>query len=1122
MKLKDLIFNSLFYFWRTNLAILAGVAIAVAVLSGALLVGQSVRDSLRQLLYERIGSTDFIVTSSHFFGETIAESSFAGFDACPVIFLKGVVSREDTGVQVQHVNVYGVDERFWRFHSMGSVSSPVDRTAIVGSALAQQMEVKSGDNLLLRVETPQAIPREWLYGRRDTIGRTIRLNCGEILPADRLGEFSLRPNQGTVFSIFVPLKRLQKDLAQPGRINALLLSRRDPSRGTASILNDLAARCTLSDFGLRLRDLPSGAGFSLESDRILLDAFTSRAATEAAIETGLPYSPLYTYLANSIRVNGREIPYSVLTAADLGKGALAGIPIDTKLVSHSPGKMQSEPIWLSDWAARNLKASIGDSVEIDYYLWQEAGRLVTRTATFRLTGVVPLAGYLDASFAPEIPGVTEARSISAWDPPFPLDLNRIRREDEDFWDRYRATPKAFIPFAQGQYLWQNRFGNLTALRMAIPGGTRLEDARLRFSSALLHRLDPEKSGFSIAGVRAVGLAASRGSTDFGEYFVYFSFFLIAAAILLASLFFKLMVEQRAREIGILHATGFKVRALQRIFLLEGILLSAAGSILGLLGAVAYAWLMVFGLRTWWIGAVGTRRLQLHIAWTDMLAGIAAGIFFSALAITWTLRALRKNSPRLLLSGALESPGIKATRVRALYSSALISFLLAAFLVILSFVGKMDEMEGFFGSGFLLLVSILCAIAVFLRRKNPALIRGIGWPAYLRLGMRNAMHRPGRSLICAALIASATFIIISMEAFRQDSRSISLETISGTGGYPLLAESALPIIHDPNTPAGREALGLSEVRTGGPHGIRFISFRERPGDDASCLNLYAPQEPEILGVPRAFIDAGRFSFQDSIPADETRRKNPWFLLESSPDDGVIPAIADANTVQYILHLSLGSEIVVRGDNGNQARIRFVATLRDSIFQGKLLISESAFLRLFPDHQGYRFFLLDVHPSQSAEIRKSLQELLADYGFSVESSQDRLSAYHRVENTYLSTFQSLGALGLVLGTAGLAALLLRNVLERRSELALLRAIGYSKISLASIIVFENVVLLCCGLVSGALCAILAIAPALQTRGVAFPFTMAALILLAVFVAGMISSLIAVVVAVRSPLIPALRAE
>ena len=108
---------------------------------------------------------------------------------------------------------------------------------------------------------------------------------------------------------------------------------------------------------------------------------------------------------------------------------------------------------------------------------------------------------------------------------------------------------------------------------------------------------------------------------------------------------------------------------------------------------------------------------------------------------------------------------------------------------------------------------------------------------------------------------------------------------------------------------------------------------------------------------------------------------------------------------------------------------------------------------------------------------LQEGLADYGFAVESSRERLAAYHQVENTYLSTFQSLGTLGLILGTVGLATILLRNVLERRQELALLRAVGYRSRILSVIILAENVFLMVWGFVSGVFCALVAILPAIH---------------------------------------------
>ena len=385
-----------------------------------------------------------------------------------------------------------------------------------------------------------------------------------------------------------------------------------------------------------------------------------------------------------------------------------------------------------------------------------------------------------------------------------------------------------------------------------------------------------------------------------------------------------------------------------------------------------------------------------------------------------------------------------------------------------------------------------------------------------------MHRPARSLFCIALIGSATFIIVSMEAFRQNPLQASLEKRSGTGGYPLIADSVLPILQDPNSVEGREALGIPGTENPELSQVKFVPFRLRPGDDASCLNLYAPQEPKVLGASHSFLTSGRFSFQDSLASTPDEKRNPWLLLESAPKDGIIPAIGDANTIRYILHLSLGRVLTLRGSDGQPVHLRLVAALHESVLQGEVIISEANFLRAFPDQEGYRFFLLEVPPASVPSVTQHLTEGLADWGFNIESTQDRLASYLQVENTYLSTFQSLGALGLILGTAGLASVLLRNVLERRHELALLRAVGYRKQVLSAIIVAENLVLVICGLACGALCALLSIIPALHTRAAPFPVAMVAVLLLAVLFVGLTSSLLAVVAALRSPLIDALRSE
>jgi len=1128
MTLGRFLIGNLLYYWRTNLAVIAGVATAVAVLSGALLVGHSVRDSLRDLIFQRLGSAEYVISSDRFFRADLAPeiTSSAGTqgmpESCPMIYLQGVLVHEESGRRAHDVHVYGIDERFWRFHGAEGQKAPEGRAAAVGSALARHLGIRSGDGLLLRVETQRGIPRESLFGRREDVGRTVRLVCGEILPAERLGEFALRPNQGEIFSMFVPLQRLQRDLAQPGRANAMLLASGPKEWDLQEVRRQLKQRFTLDDIGVGLRLLPSESGISVESARILLDAEIARAASAAAADAGLPSSGVFTYLANSLRAGGHEIPYSVITAVDLGRGAMRSVRGADGLPLQSAASAERDAIWLNEWAGRNLGASAGDAVEVDYYLWQDDGGLVTRTARFRLAGIVGIGGDVDASLAPDFPGITEARDIRDWDPPFPLDLRRIRAVDEEYWHRFRATPKAFVTLARGQELWQSRFGKLSAVRIALAQEMDPVAARESLAASLRNRIDPELAGFAVTDVRRRGLEASQGSTDFGEYFLYFSFFLIAAAILLAALFFRLGIEQRVREIGTLKALGFSRNFLLRIFLLEGAALSVAGSFLGLAGAIGYGGLMVIGLRTWWAGATGMSRLYLHVTPGLLALGAAGGVLTAVAAIAWTLRGLCRSSPRTLLAGVLESHAPRGRRTLVTKTVAPVAFLAALLTLLGSAYGRIPDVLGFFVAGLLLLVSLLSVMSLLLRRPHPSPISGHGWPAFFRLGARNATHRPGRSLLCIALIASATFIIVSVEAFRKDPHDISPDPQSGTGGYALLATSALPVVHDPNSAAGREALGIPASEVPELAHAAFVPFRERPGDDASCLNLYAPQEPRILGAPQSFLAGGRFSFQNSLAATPEEKRNPWLLLDAELPESVIPAIGDANTIQYVLHLAVGQELTVRGDEGRPVRLRLVAALRDTVLQGELIISEANFLRTFPGREGYRFFLLEVPPDAAPALAQLLMERLSQWGFEAVTAAERLAAYHRVENTYLSTFQGLGALGLVLGTAGLATVLLRNVLERRRELALLRAVGYRRGILSVIIVAENLALMVAGLACGTACALIAIVPAVRARGVPFPFAMVSLVLSAVLVVGLAASLLAVVAAFRSPLLASLQSE
>jgi ABC-type antimicrobial peptide transport system permease subunit len=102
------------------------------------------------------------------------------------------------------------------------------------------------------------------------------------------------------------------------------------------------------------------------------------------------------------------------------------------------------------------------------------------------------------------------------------------------------------------------------------------------------------------------------------------------------------------------------------------------------------------------------------------------------------------------------------------------------------------------------------------------------------------------------------------------------------------------------------------------------------------------------------------------------------------------------------------------------------------------------------------------------------------------------------------------------------MLRNILERRKELALVRAVGYNSNHVALMVVAENALLLLGGVLTGTICALIAIAPALASRGGGFSLPSVGLLLLAVLASGLVSSVVAVWACLRSPLLESLRAE
>ncbi len=1181
MKSSTLILRSLTHYWRIHVAVFFGVIAGTAVISGALIVGDSVRESLKAMSLERLGGVDLALHSPRFIQEELAHNlvenpafQMACKRVAPALIMDGAIVRESDDGSVTDrasgIRIYGVDDRFSDLSDFDSDSLPTGDDLVLSDRVARQINAKVGDELTMWVEMPATIPRETQLGgieEQDT--QSIPLTVSAIFPeTSGTGRFDLSPGQQLPLTAFVSLETLQQAVGlesvrrsrdfpdgKPARVNALFVELNSAEHAQSAAAIETAVEATrllsdslsLEDLGLRIVENDRGY-LALESEQMILEDSFASAAQKAAKEAGLDVARNMVYLVNEL--SNSENPeaysaYSIIAGVDLAEVTAA--PFGPLLAADRFDSLKPDEIVLNDWLAKDLAVQSGDSVQIKYHQVGSHGELPEEVLTLKVRAVVPLEDSVTASdrgLTPQVKGITDAETFNTWKKPFPMDLDRPTDRDDEYWEKYRAMPKAFVSLELAKSLWTSRYGSLTSLRVASSNADGQPDnAPTRFAEAFLKNLNAQQTGLVFQPVKYNGIKAASGTTDFTGLFVGFSFFVIASAMILISLLFRLGVERRTPSIGLLQAIGFDRRMVRWLILKEGMVVACLGGIVGSGCAVGYAKLMIFALKDpdWWGGAIGTQFLDVYTKPVSLAAGFGISILVALLALYFALRGLRQISTRQLLAGDTDSAmtdadqqAHAARRSRWARNGAIVSLvILAAGLLGIvpsseAFSGLSWPMVAFFVVGIVSLTSAMFYLSAWLAGDRRSAVRGGGFAGASRLGFRNAARHRSRSVLSTGLIASATFVIVAVAAGQRNPAVETPDFNSGNGGFSLVAETTAPILDSLQTPEGRIKLGISPEADSEDarllEQMQVYSFRVRPGENASCLNLYQTTLPTILGVSDEFIERGGFRFVDQRKADY------WKLLTTDRDDGRVPVLGDMNTLMFSLHKSPGASIPVPD---SETELVVSGMLDGSVLQGVLLMSDSNFRRLFPKQTGFRYFLIGANENRiknaghfsKEEVNRLatlLEGSLTPYGFDAERVSDRIAAFLFVQNTYLSTFQSLGGLGLLLGTLGLATVMLRNVVERRSELALLRAVGFRARSLSVMVLAENAMLLVWGLASGTACALLAMLPHLLSTGADTPWTNGGILLLTVFAVGMLSSLFAVREASRTPIVSSLRGE
>ncbi len=1101
--------NSIFFYWRTNLGVLLAALVGTAILVGALAVGDSVRYSLRGQMEERLGKTQVaLVLNDRFIRAKLADEIAAELNAevAPVLHFRGSVANDDGTRRANKIAILGVDGRFYK---IGAGAEPLNLSlgegVVLNAPLAMKLAVGVGDEVVLRVEKPGQMPRELPLSPDSDLSAAFRLPVKAIAGSAEFGRFSLQANQISPLNVFVDIRWLQEKLGTKERANMLLVASRAGETIAAEKANGAIRKCwQLGDADLEFRRLEQQGMFEIRSSRVFIDDFLAKGAMKA----GSGAIGILTYFVNELRLGEKSTPYSMVAA--IGKSADAG--------GLLPADMRDDEIVINKWLADDLGAKVGDLIEIAYFVPGPMRRLEEQKRSLRVRKILPMEGLaIDQQLMPDFPGIADINNCRDWRPGIPIELGKIRPQDEKYWQQYRGAPKAFVTLKSGEQMWRNKYGGLTAIRYPL-AGEPIENVE----SKLLDSVDPAALGLFFQSVRERGVRASKGGTDFGWLFLGFSVFLIIAALILMGLVFVFGVESRSQQVGMLLAVGFTQRMVRRLMLMEGGVLALLGAFGGAAAGVLYTKAMIYGLTTGWQVVVGGSPIYFNVRMSTMVGGALGAVVIFLAAIWLTLRRQITRPARELLSAVprwqyfgtkvgLQSPMGLWIAIVAIAGAA----------AILLTMGRGDSgsvSTAFFGAGALLLAAGIGLSHTLLRtvggRWNSALVSIAG------LGLRNSARRSGRSLAIVGMLACGIFLVVAVGANKGEPSAKSGRRDSGTGGFALFGESAIGILHDLNSKSGREAMGLSDMI----EGVEIVQLRVRDGDDASCLNLNRAQMPRLLGVqPEELRRRGAFGWAETIDRSKnTAAGQSWILLFREYGTDVLPAVGDYDTVVWALGKRVGDEIEYVDERGERFRLRLVGILKRSILQGSIIIWDDKFVKRFPSENGYRMFLIDAPQGQSDAVAEKLSFAMRDFGLEVVPAGRRLAEFAAVENTYLSVFAVLGGLGIVLGSVGLGLVVLRNILERRGEFAMLGAVGFSKGAVKRMVFYEHWVLVLAGLVCGVVAALVAAGPAIRSPRADVPYFSLAVTIAAIAASGAVWIWLASVFALGGKMLEALRNE
>ena len=569
MNIRHLITRNIFLYKSFYRLIAIAAAVAVAVIAGSLMVGDSVRSTLINRVEERLGKT-----------QTIIFSRYSFMDERMVVETRLIASLHVNGF----VSVSGkmVPVMVWGRDDMGITRGQTK----INHALYNEIKTPPTTDIVLRLPSAGMVPVGSMYVT-DTYTTTLRLTLDSVISVEEGGNLNLKNEQTLPFNIFVNRQELAEAMGVPGKIN-IILSEQLISK------DDIASTWNWSHSGLNVHTDHHGA--TITSDRIFLQDPVVQALCEADPSS----NRIYAYLANSIRKGAHSIPYSFVTAVDGYKGeALA-----------------PDEIILSDYAAKRLNVSLHDTISVTYYVSQQLKTLKVDSVSLTVGKIVPLSDLqADDLYKADFPGLSNAARCTDWDSDLPINMHLITDEDEAYWTTYKNTPKALLPYPALAPRWKNSYGSATALRLSN-GSKGLND------------LTHEMFDIQVIYPKEAGMIAAMSGVDFASLFLSLGIFIVISAIMLMMVPLSEMLFCRGSELSLLRAIGFSRKRFVRLLWRESAPVVGLAAMAGVAVGLVYTFLVLFLLGNVWRGATHTEGFRVYLHFMPMVTGLLSGVIIS--------------------------------------------------------------------------------------------------------------------------------------------------------------------------------------------------------------------------------------------------------------------------------------------------------------------------------------------------------------------------------------------------------------------------------------------------------------------------------------------------------------